>query len=139
MANGNPPDSITPELALGVKTGGRQKGTKNKRSIARAMVDEEAILNGITPLEYMLNVLRDATQDVARRDEMARAAAPYCHSRLATTEMKVEQHPLSNKTSQELRLELVQHLVEWGYLRPEVLEVGPAGGAAHEFADPAKH
>src|SRR5271155_6050838 len=103
-------------MALGRKTGGRQKGARNKRSIAIAAAADEAILNGITPLEYMLNVLRDPTQDIARRDEMAKAAAPYCHAKLATTEMKVEQHPLANKSSQEVRSELMQKLVEWGYV-----------------------
>lgn len=37
----------------------------------------------MTPLEYMLSVMRDAKQDPARRDRMAMAAAPFVHIRPA--------------------------------------------------------
>ena len=65
------------------KTGGRQKGVANKRT--REIADA-AIKEGLTPLEYMLAVLRDETADPERRDEMANAAAPYIHPRLASIE-----------------------------------------------------
>ena len=40
------------------KTGGRKKGTQNKASAAR----ERAIAaSGLTPLDYMLSLLRDET------------------------------------------------------------------------------
>ncbi len=39
---------------------------------------------GITPLGYMLSVLSDEGADVKRRDDMAKAAAPYIHPRLAS-------------------------------------------------------
>ena len=32
-----------------------------------------------SPLDYMLRVMRDETADERRRDEMAKAAAPYLH------------------------------------------------------------
>jgi hypothetical protein len=41
------------------------------------------------PLDYMLGVLRDETEDKGRRDEMAKAAAPYVHPRLASTTTKL--------------------------------------------------
>jgi hypothetical protein len=68
------------------KTGGRQKGIANKRT--REIADA-AVAQGITPLEYMLAVLRDETADPERRDEMAKAAAPYIHPRLASVEAQV--------------------------------------------------
>jgi hypothetical protein len=37
----------------------------------------------------MLKVLRDEKENTARRDEMAKAAAPYCHPRLSTVDAKV--------------------------------------------------
>jgi hypothetical protein len=43
----------------------------------------EAQRRGLTPLEYMLAVIRDPAIDAARRDRLAIAAAPYCHARLA--------------------------------------------------------
>lgn len=39
----------------------------------------------VTPLEYMLFVMNDTTADMARRDRMAIAAAPFCHPRFADT------------------------------------------------------
>ena len=37
----------------------------------------------MTPLEYMLAVMNDPDADHVRRDRMAIAAAPFCHSRMA--------------------------------------------------------
>jgi len=68
------------------KTGGRQKGIANKRT---RDIAEAAMAQGLTPLEYMLNVLRDETVEPERRDEMAKAAAPYLHPRLAAIEAKL--------------------------------------------------
>lgn len=61
------------------KLGGRQKGTPNKVTVAMRKAILEA---GITPLEYMLNVMRDPTADEKRRDAMAAQAAPYLHPKL---------------------------------------------------------
>src|SRR6516162_2241933 len=68
------------------KTGGRQKGVANKRT---REIAEAAMAQGLTPLEYMLAVLRDETVEPERRDEMAKAAAPYLHPRLAAIEAKL--------------------------------------------------
>lgn len=62
---------------------GRKKGSRNKASAAR----EAAIAaSGLVPLDYMLMVMRDTTQPTAVRIEMAKAAAPYCHPKLASVE-----------------------------------------------------
>jgi hypothetical protein len=45
-------------------------------------VIEAAKAGGDLPLDYMLRVMRDPNASARRRDEMARAAAPYLHSRL---------------------------------------------------------
>lgn len=50
------------------------------------LAKEQAILSGITPLEYMLKIMRDETQSPTFRADMAKAAAPYVHPRLATIE-----------------------------------------------------
>jgi hypothetical protein len=62
----------------GTKTGGRKKGSKNKRTLA-----VDAAKGGKLPLDYMLEVMRDPTAEQFRRDDMARAAAPYLHARRA--------------------------------------------------------
>ena len=41
----------------------------------------EAGSEGLSPLEYMLAVMRDPGVDDGRRDKMAIAAAPYVHGR----------------------------------------------------------
>jgi hypothetical protein len=66
---------------------GRKKGalTTKTREIAEA-----ALAEGITPLAYMLSVLRDDEQPVAMRFEAAKAAAPFVHPRLSSVEAKVE-------------------------------------------------
>ena len=37
------------------------------------------------PLEYMLRIMRDPREPAARRDEMAKAAAPFLHPRMQPT------------------------------------------------------
>lgn len=59
---------------------GRRRGTPNKATIAR---QAEVAAGGETPLAYMLRVMRDGKTKSARRDEMAKAAAPYVHPKLA--------------------------------------------------------
>ena len=68
-------------MANGKKTGGRVKGVPNKK---RAEFVETITRNGITPLDYMLQVLRDENAPADRRDEMAKSAAPYIHSKMPT-------------------------------------------------------
>lgn len=58
---------------------GRKPGSKNMRT---RKLDELAA-KGITPLDYMLKVLRDKKVDADRRDRMAEAAAPYLHPKRA--------------------------------------------------------
>lgn len=78
-------------MAKGVKTGGRQKGSKNKATVEKeagqAEVVAKAAAAGITPLEVMLGAMRDAwphDKDAAAR--FAKDAAPYMHPRLAAVE-----------------------------------------------------
>jgi hypothetical protein len=39
------------------------------------------------PLDYLLGIMRDKDQDARSRLDAARAAAPYCHARLSSTEL----------------------------------------------------
>jgi hypothetical protein len=66
---------------------GRKVGslTKKTRDIAEA-----AAAAGETPLEYMLRVMRDPTVDDDKRSDMAKAAAPYVHARLASTHVTAD-------------------------------------------------
>ena len=62
---------------------GRKKGsaTKKTREIA-----DNAAASGITPLEYMLGILRDPEQSQEARYVAAKDAAPYVHPRLSTVD-----------------------------------------------------
>jgi hypothetical protein len=63
----------------GPKTGGRRKGTKNKKDAIAQALFEEAARSDETPLQHFLAILRDPSEDKTRRFEAARAAAPYVH------------------------------------------------------------
>jgi hypothetical protein len=78
------------------KGSGRPAGaaTKRTREIADKAADE-----GITPLEFMLNMMRQDSdhedpriqaQREAMRFEAAKAAAPYIHARLSSVEMNAD-------------------------------------------------
>ncbi len=98
-------------MALGRKTGGRQKGSKNKpklplRQLAAERSEAKARLRAAAkaeakaaeaaakfemaveteqalkmPLDVMLEFMRDETNPPGFRGEMAKAAAVYCHSK----------------------------------------------------------
>jgi hypothetical protein len=42
------------------------------------------------PLEYMLRIMRDPREPAARRDEMAKAAAPYLHPKMQSTAPSID-------------------------------------------------
>lgn len=64
---------------------GRPKGRINKVSAAER---ERHAAEGEMPLDYMLRIMRDARMPKPRRDEMAKAAAPYFHAKLSSMEIK---------------------------------------------------
>lgn len=71
-------------MAKGLKTGGRKKGSINRATAAKSA---EIAASGLTPLDYMLNILRDIKKDASVRLEAAKAAAPYVHPKLANIEI----------------------------------------------------
>lgn len=70
----------------GRKTGGRRKGTPNKRKERVRAVVAAANAAGEEPLDFMLRLMRDKTQTMEVRRDMAKAAAPYVHAKLASVE-----------------------------------------------------
>ena len=70
-------------MALGRKTGGRQKGTPNRKT-RTLLAQVEA--SGMSPLDFLLQVMRDPAAPLATRFEAAYRAAPYVHPRLAAVE-----------------------------------------------------
>jgi hypothetical protein len=74
------------------KSGGRKKGTPNQVTAKR---EAEIAASGLTPLDYMLGIMRaehpnGASPEIIQareelRFEAAKAAAPFVHARLQTT------------------------------------------------------
>lgn len=65
---------------------GRPRKEAGKAPVVKDEKDAEKprkSLGGLTPLEYMLDVMNDRLADDARRDKMAIAAAPYVHGKAA--------------------------------------------------------
>lgn len=62
---------------------GRKKGSPAKLD---AEARKKAFEGGLTPLDYMLSVLRDQSNSMADRMDAAKAAAPYVHAKLANVE-----------------------------------------------------
>lgn len=65
---------------------GRKPGPQRQKELAeRGVMSDDvkraAKASGMTPLEYMLSVMRNPEADQTRRDRMAIAAAPFCHPR----------------------------------------------------------
>lgn len=71
----------------GERRGGREKGTPNKRTAEKAA---EVEASGLTPLDFMLNVMRDDAQAMDLRFDAAKAAAPYVHARLSSIDANVD-------------------------------------------------
>jgi len=68
----------------GKRTGaGRPKGAVNQRTRTYQRNIENS---GMTPLEYMLRVMRNSRAPAKRRDWAAATAAPYIHPRLQTVQ-----------------------------------------------------
>mgnify|MGYP001599852802 CR=1 FL=1 len=75
-------------MAKGTKTGGRTKGVPNKTNAQR----EAAIAaSGLTPLDFLLQVMRDDTSEKNVRIDAAKAAAPYVHPKLANVQVSGDQ------------------------------------------------
>jgi len=83
---------------------GRKKGVVNK---VTAQAKREALKGGITPLQYMLNVMRNPRADTKRRDDMAKAAAPFVHAKAIRHEGPgggpIQTVDLTNATDDQIR------------------------------------
>ena len=70
--------------------GGRREGAGRKPgsvSKLEAEARKKAREGGMMPLDYLLAIMREDKQDPRSRLDAAKAAAPYCHARLSSTEL----------------------------------------------------
>lgn len=70
----------------GERRGGRGKGTPNVKTAEKVAAIEAS---GLTPLDFMLSVLRDENNDQATRLDAANKAAPYVHAKLASIDANI--------------------------------------------------
>ena len=66
---------------------GRKSGAATQKT---RQVADKAAAAGVTPLEFMLNRMRDEGAPIADRMEMAKAAAPFIHPKLSSVEAKID-------------------------------------------------
>ncbi|WNJ88476.1 hypothetical protein [Bosea sp. 685] len=65
---------------------GAARTSRKAGATARPAEAGPATDGGLTPLDYMLTMLRDESLEPKARFEIAKAAAPYVHAKLATVE-----------------------------------------------------
>src|SRR5512133_1141967 len=69
----------------GERRGGRQRGTPNKSTaLKKAALSAASADPTITPLQFLLGVMRDENAPTGLRVQVARAAAPLVHGKLRT-------------------------------------------------------
>jgi hypothetical protein len=84
------------------KTGGRQKGGLNK--ITRLRLDAEAAAaraESLTPLQFLMDIVRDTELPTPLRVDAARACLPYVHTRINLNNFD---RPLSDDQSGNITL-----------------------------------
>jgi len=90
-------------MPKGAKFGGRVAGTANKDK--QAVIDKAKAL-GVTPLDYMLQVLNDKTREESDRMEAAKNAAPFVHRKQPQAIENTDMNELEAKTLEELQTRL---------------------------------
>lgn len=81
-------------MANGQKTGGRAKGTPNKRTTAlRLGVDDLLAKYSYDPLEAMIAEASDASVDPEVRRSLHGSIAPYIYPKLRSVDATVETSP----------------------------------------------
>src|SRR6516162_11634067 len=101
------------------KTGGRSKGTPNKRTVAREAIETGAItkieallkaagieLSAVMPLEYALAVLRHPDSTSEERRWACEKALPFCHAKPGEASI---QPTFAINGPAEVRLVIIDH------------------------------
>src|SRR6516165_2840751 len=106
-------------MATGKKTGGRRKGTPNRKT---AEMRAEMVATGEMPLAYMMRIMRDPTTEPHRRDAMAKAAAPYVHPTLAAVA-----HKHLDAKGRPIAPTVIVTIMQPPAPKPQLTSVGPKG------------
>jgi hypothetical protein len=71
------------------KTGGRQKGAKNKATLARERALADLVVDTKDPVSFFTSIMRDENAPFEKREAAADRLLPYYHPRLAAVEARV--------------------------------------------------
>jgi hypothetical protein len=75
------------ESKPGERRGGRQRGTPNKKTVLRnAAISAAAANPNISPLDFLLGLMRDSNLPQEHRVKVAMAALPFVHAKAAKPE-----------------------------------------------------
>lgn len=73
------------------KTGGKVKGTKNKKTLAKELsLRDYCAAKGYDPVHAMIDVACDPTVDLDLRTDMHKEVAKYIHPRLSARELSLD-------------------------------------------------
>lgn len=61
---------------------GRPKGSRNRKDIIAEQLTQQAISEGLMPLDFFLSVMRSDEFPMGMRFEAGKAAAPYVHRKM---------------------------------------------------------
>src|SRR5262245_5445371 len=70
------------------KTGGRKKGSKNKRTLERAKAIDAIKASGQDPMTFFSELLRNESAPLELRFQAAKELAPYVHPKLSSVESR---------------------------------------------------
>jgi hypothetical protein len=92
-------------MAISRKTGGRRKGSRNKKT----ELILHAVTSGSTPMEFLLAVMQSSDVPLEQRLRAAALAAPFCHVKpvdAAPKIVEVFRHAIEPGRSRALELTL---------------------------------
>src|SRR5258707_7542519 len=73
----------------GERRGGRQRGTPNKKTALRNAAFAAAAANpDISPLDFLLGIMRDPNVSLEFRIKVAQATLPFVHGKLVSVPLK---------------------------------------------------
>ena len=78
---------------------GRPKGSQNKTRNTGLVVAQRT---GVSPLQFLLDVMDDSDNHLSVRMDAAKSATPYLHARLSQVAMDVEVNAAVTKIEREI-------------------------------------
>jgi hypothetical protein len=116
----------------GLKTGGRQRGTPNRKTVARRELIQTITAATMSPLEFLLCIMRSNSLliDMKMRVDAARAALPFCHVKAGETGAPGDQAKLVETATQPPRQWTLADTGRLAYLREQELLGGLKNGSA---------